>query len=200
MSGMVEVPAEAPRDCPLCPRLVAFREAQPASRALLVQRRRSLIRAGQRAPADRRAWPPACKGANRTGRPFTGDFAGDLLYATLLEFGFARGQLRRGARRHAHARRLHDHQRRALRAAGEQADAGRDRHLPAVPGQPHRRLAAPCRHPGARAHRPRQHACGAGRAQIRSSHSRMAHATTCARASSSSTASIARATTPTPAS
>ena len=31
------------------------------------------------------------KGANRTGRPFTGDFAGDLLYKTLLEFGFARG-------------------------------------------------------------------------------------------------------------
>ena len=35
---------------------------------------------------------PGLKGANRTGRPFTGDFAGDLLYATLLEFGFARGQ------------------------------------------------------------------------------------------------------------
>ena len=34
---------------------------------------------------------PGLKGANRTGRPFTGDFAGDLLYATLLELGFARG-------------------------------------------------------------------------------------------------------------
>jgi uracil-DNA glycosylase len=34
---------------------------------------------------------PGRKGANRTGRPFTGDFAGDLLYATLLDFGFARG-------------------------------------------------------------------------------------------------------------
>ena len=31
------------------------------------------------------------RGANRTGRPFTGDYAGDLLYATLTEFGFARG-------------------------------------------------------------------------------------------------------------
>jgi uracil-DNA glycosylase family 4 len=31
------------------------------------------------------------QGANRTGRPFTGDFAGDLLYATLLEYGFAKG-------------------------------------------------------------------------------------------------------------
>jgi uracil-DNA glycosylase family 4 len=34
---------------------------------------------------------PGLKGANRTGRPFTGDFAGDLLYQTLLAFGFARG-------------------------------------------------------------------------------------------------------------
>ena len=34
---------------------------------------------------------PGMKGANRTGRPFTGDYAGDLLYATLLEFGFAQG-------------------------------------------------------------------------------------------------------------
>lgn len=34
---------------------------------------------------------PGLHGANRTGRPFTGDYAGDLLYATLIEFGFARG-------------------------------------------------------------------------------------------------------------
>ena len=34
---------------------------------------------------------PGIKGANRTGRPFTGDYAGDLLYATLSEFGFSRG-------------------------------------------------------------------------------------------------------------
>src|SRR5262249_60440225 len=34
---------------------------------------------------------PGLRGANRTGRPFTGDFAGDLLYGTLTEFGFARG-------------------------------------------------------------------------------------------------------------
>jgi uracil-DNA glycosylase family 4 len=34
---------------------------------------------------------PGLRGANRTGRPFTGDYAGDLLYATLLEYGFARG-------------------------------------------------------------------------------------------------------------
>jgi uracil-DNA glycosylase family 4 len=34
---------------------------------------------------------PGLRGANRTGRPFTGDYAGDLLYATLTEFGFASG-------------------------------------------------------------------------------------------------------------
>lgn len=37
---------------------------------------------------------PGMKGANRTGRPFTGDYAGELLYATLLEFGFAQGTYR----------------------------------------------------------------------------------------------------------
>jgi len=35
---------------------------------------------------------PGLRGANRTGRPFTGDFAGDLLYRTLIDFGFARGE------------------------------------------------------------------------------------------------------------
>ena len=39
---------------------------------------------------------PGMQGANRTGRPFTGDYAGDLLYATLLEYGFAKGATRRG--------------------------------------------------------------------------------------------------------
>jgi uracil-DNA glycosylase family 4 len=34
---------------------------------------------------------PGLRGANRTGRPFTGDYAGDLLYDTLLRFGFASG-------------------------------------------------------------------------------------------------------------
>ena len=35
---------------------------------------------------------PGMKGANRTGRPFTGDYAGDLLYSTLLAYGFAKGK------------------------------------------------------------------------------------------------------------
>ncbi len=49
-------------------------------------------------PADARllivGLAPGLRGANRTGRPFTGDYAGDLLYATLLKFGFATGSYR----------------------------------------------------------------------------------------------------------
>src|ERR1700742_1100703 len=84
--------ADAPsRNCPLCPRLKAFRQdwrkRQPgwlhppvpafgpiAARLLIV------------------GLAPGLQGANRTGRPFTGDYAGDLLYATLAQFGFTRGR------------------------------------------------------------------------------------------------------------
>ena len=83
-------PDEPARDCPLCPRLVAYRTAQRvahpdwfnapvpvfgsvAARLLIV------------------GLAPGVAGANRTGRPFTGDFAGTLLYETLIDFGFARG-------------------------------------------------------------------------------------------------------------
>ena len=90
MTGMVEVPAEAPRDCLLCPRLVSFREA---SRRAEPSWYNGAV--GSFGHASARllivGLAPGLKGANRTGRPFTGDFAGDLLYATLLEFGFARG-------------------------------------------------------------------------------------------------------------
>jgi uracil-DNA glycosylase len=79
------------RDCPLCPRLVAFREANRA--------REPLWHNAPVAPfGDIKArllivgLAPGMQGANRTGRPFTGDYAGDLLYATLLEYGFARGK------------------------------------------------------------------------------------------------------------
>ena len=79
------------RDCPLCPRLVAFREANRA--------REPLWHNAPVAPfGDIKArllivgLAPGMQGANRTGRPFTGDYAGDLLYATLLEYGFAKGQ------------------------------------------------------------------------------------------------------------
>jgi uracil-DNA glycosylase len=88
---MVAVVTEPPRDCPICPRLVAYREdnrtanpswfngpapsfGDPDARLLVV------------------GLAPGRMGANRTGRPFTGDFAGVLLYETLIKFGFASGR------------------------------------------------------------------------------------------------------------
>jgi len=85
--------AEPPKDCPLCPRLVAYREANqraeptwfngpapsfgdPKARLLIV------------------GLAPGRMGANRTGRPFTGDYAGDLLYGTLKKLGLAKGEYR----------------------------------------------------------------------------------------------------------
>ena len=86
-------PPEAPKDCPLCPRLVAYREqntraepdwfngaapsfGDPKARLLIV------------------GLAPGRTGANRTGRPFTGDYAGDLLYGTLKKLGLAKGEYR----------------------------------------------------------------------------------------------------------
>jgi uracil-DNA glycosylase family 4 len=89
MTG-IEGPAEAPRNCPLCPRLVAFRQTN--QRAEPSWHNGAVDSFG---PDDARllivGLAPGLRGANRTGRPFTGDFAGDLLYATLPQFGFARG-------------------------------------------------------------------------------------------------------------
>lgn len=82
--------AEPGRDCPLCPRLVDFRHAARA-------REPSWFNAPVAAFGDIGAsllivgLAPGMQGANRTGRPFTGDYAGDLLYATLLDYGFADG-------------------------------------------------------------------------------------------------------------
>ncbi len=83
--------SEPAKDCPLCPRLVAFRRENrlahpdwfngavpsfgPDSARLLIV-----------------GLAPGLKGANRTGRPFLGDYAGELLYRTLLKFGLARGR------------------------------------------------------------------------------------------------------------
>jgi uracil-DNA glycosylase family 4 len=87
---MSRIEPEPPRDCPLCPRLVAYRLenraahpdwwngpapsfGDPDARLLIV------------------GLAPGRAGANRTGRPFTGDFAGVLLYETLIKTGFAVG-------------------------------------------------------------------------------------------------------------
>jgi uracil-DNA glycosylase len=78
------------RDCPRCPRLVAFRQAWRQSEPDWFN-----APVDSFGPSNARllivGLAPGLRGANRTGRPFTGDYAGDLLYATLAEFGFARG-------------------------------------------------------------------------------------------------------------
>jgi uracil-DNA glycosylase family 4 len=89
---MAASPAPTP-DCALCPRLAAFRAANRAAYPDF-----------HNAPVDSFGGldarllvvglAPGLKGANRTGRPFTGDYAGDLLYATLKDFGFAEGTYR----------------------------------------------------------------------------------------------------------
>jgi uracil-DNA glycosylase family 4 len=82
--------AEAPRDCPLCPRLVRLREECRDEHP-------DWWNAPVPAFGDRNAWlavvglAPGKHGANRTGRPFTGDYAGELLYATLAKFGLSEG-------------------------------------------------------------------------------------------------------------
>ena len=94
MSGSL-VPALAPpepdRDCPLCPRLAAFRDEWRSKEP--TWHNAPVANFG---PPDARllivGLAPGLRGANRTGRPFTGDYAGELLYKTLVDFGFAAGR------------------------------------------------------------------------------------------------------------
>jgi len=78
------------RDCQTCPRLAAFRAA---NRAEYPDWSNAPVESFGAASARLLivGLAPGLRGANRTGRPFTGDYAGDLLYATLGEFGFATG-------------------------------------------------------------------------------------------------------------
>jgi uracil-DNA glycosylase len=81
-------PGTPPRDCALCPRLVAYRAEQVARHA-------GWWNAPVPPLGDAAAWlaivglAPGLKGANRTGKPFHGDEAGALLFATLAELGLA---------------------------------------------------------------------------------------------------------------
>lgn len=82
---------EPPRDCPRCPRLVGLRRECRAEHP-------DWWNAPVYAFGDPGGWlafaglAPGKHGANRTGRPFTGDYAGDLLFATLAEFGLSKGR------------------------------------------------------------------------------------------------------------
>lgn len=81
---------EPARDCPLCPRLVAYRQ-------LNARQEPNWYNGPAPSFGDMNAWllivglAPGRTGANRTGRPFTGDWAGDLLYATLDKVGLSTG-------------------------------------------------------------------------------------------------------------
>jgi len=88
------MPAEPSRDCPLCPRLVAFREEWRAKEPTWHNAPVPTWLPPEGAAGVRLlivGLAPGLRGANRTGRPFTGDYAGDLLYKTLKSFGLARG-------------------------------------------------------------------------------------------------------------
>jgi uracil-DNA glycosylase family 4 len=77
-------------DCPLCPRLVEYRDANRSANPAWFNGAVPSF-----GPLEARflvvGLAPGVRGANRTGRPFTGDFAGLLLYRTLIKFGFAEG-------------------------------------------------------------------------------------------------------------
>jgi uracil-DNA glycosylase len=87
---MAETDGKPGRDCPRCPRLVAFRKTWRAKEPTWFNSpvpsfgsiNGQLLIVGL---------APGLQGANRTGRPFTGDYAGVLLYETLGKYGFARG-------------------------------------------------------------------------------------------------------------
>ena len=87
---MLKIPIDPPVKCDLCPRLVEFRNKYEISNPdwfngavpSFGDKKGRLLITGL---------APGLKGANRTGRPFTGDWAGDLLFPTLLKFGFAKG-------------------------------------------------------------------------------------------------------------
>lgn len=90
MTGPEQGPVQPGRDCPLCPRLVALRQA---NRAAFPEWHNAPVPSWGPldAPLLVLGMAPGLRGANRTGRPFTADHAGRLLYATLLKHGLARG-------------------------------------------------------------------------------------------------------------
>jgi uracil-DNA glycosylase len=81
---------QPPHNCPLCPRLVAYRATNARAQP-------DWFNGPAPSFGDRDAWllvvglAPGRTGANRTGRPFTGDWAGDLLYTTLAKVGLSNG-------------------------------------------------------------------------------------------------------------
>ena len=113
-----------PPDCALCPRLAAYRAANAAEHPDWFNAPvPSFGRLDARLLVVGMA--PGVRGANRTGRPFTGDYAGILLYETLLKFGFATGSYGADASDGLGLQDCRINQRRALRAARQFAATGR---------------------------------------------------------------------------
>jgi uracil-DNA glycosylase family 4 len=85
------IPPDPAPGCAICPRLVAYRED---TRAKHPEWYNGAVPSFGDAEARLLVLglAPGVRGAHRTGRPFTGDYAGDLLYATLTKFGFANGK------------------------------------------------------------------------------------------------------------
>ncbi|MFS4437931.1 uracil-DNA glycosylase [Paracoccaceae bacterium GXU_MW_L88] len=87
----MKIKPEPPKDCQLCPRLVAFREDS-------AQKNPDWFAGAVPSFGDEGAellvlgLAPGLQGAHRTGRPFTGDYAGHLLYETLTEYDWANGK------------------------------------------------------------------------------------------------------------
>jgi uracil-DNA glycosylase family 4 len=87
----MSVPREPPRDCPLCRRLCEFRERNRDAFSDFFNAPVPSFGSIE-APLLIVGLAPGLKGANRTGRPFTGDYAGELLYGSLARHGLARGK------------------------------------------------------------------------------------------------------------
>lgn len=90
MPPSADLPDTPPPDCGLCPRLAAYRAGNAAEHPDWFNAPVPSF-GGLDAPLLVVGMAPGVRGANRTGRPFTGDFAGVLLYETLLKYGFAQG-------------------------------------------------------------------------------------------------------------
>lgn len=86
----MNTPPEPEKDCRLCPRLVSFREESAAKEPGWFNGAVPSF-GGDDAELLVVGLAPGLKGANRTGRPFTGDYAGDLLYPTMVKYGWAKG-------------------------------------------------------------------------------------------------------------
>ena len=201
MSVAVRLLAEPPRDCPLCPRLAtsspnggsasrpgSTRRCRPSCRRM---RGRRLLIVGL---------APGLRGANRTGRPFTGDYAGDLLYATLIAIRFRARQLRGAARRRA---RRSSTPRSPMRCAACRRRTNRRPPRSAPAGVPQRRRSPRCRdlqrdrwRSAASRIRSTVRALGAACRRYPFAHGAGMHAVGI---DAFSTATTARATTPTPA-